>query len=101
MEAHERRGGGLAAHAVCHGLRRERPVLHDRRHGADAIQKIAKPLVEALLRPDEESGRIKRTILEVLAKAKAPLGERASAVAAALVGTLSDYKVENGIVKQR
>jgi hypothetical protein len=62
---------------------------------------IAPPLVEALLRPEEESGRIKRTILEVLAKTKAPLGERAAAVSAALVGTLSDYKVENGTVKQR
>lgn len=62
---------------------------------------IGPPLVEALLRPEEESGRIKRTILEVLAKSKAPLGERAAAVSAALVGTLSDYKVENGIVKQR
>jgi hypothetical protein len=62
---------------------------------------IVAPLVGALLRPEEESGRIKRTILEVLAKAKAPLGDHASAVSAALVGTLSDYKVENGLVKQR
>jgi len=63
--------------------------------------KIVGPLVDALLRPEEESGRIKRTILEVLAKAKAPLGDRGPAVSAVLVGTLSDYKVENGIVKQR
>ncbi len=63
--------------------------------------KIVGPLVDALLRPEEESGRIKRTIVEVLAKAKAPLGDRASTVAAVLVGTLSDYKVDNGIVKQR
>jgi hypothetical protein len=62
---------------------------------------IAPPLVGALLRPEEESGRIKRTVLEVLAKSKAPLGEHASAVAAVLVGTLSDFKVDNGIVKQR
>lgn len=63
--------------------------------------KIAPPLIDGLLRPEEESGRIKRTIVEVLAKSKAPLGERAAQVAAMLVGTLSDYKVENGIVKQR
>lgn len=62
---------------------------------------IVSPLVAALVRPEEESHRIKRTIVEVLAKGKAPLGEHASAVAGALVGTLSDYKVENGIVKQR
>lgn len=64
-------------------------------------QKIAPPLIDALLRPEEESGRIKRTIVEVLSKAKAPLGDRSSTVAAALVGTLSDYKVDSGIVKQR
>jgi hypothetical protein len=62
---------------------------------------IVAPLVDAFVRPEEESGRIKRTILEVLAKTKAQLGERAAQVSAALVGTLSDYKVENGIVKQR
>lgn len=66
-----------------------------------APAKIAPPLVAALLRPEEESGRIKRTILEVLAKAKAPLGDRAADVSAALVGTLADYRVDDGVVKQR
>ncbi len=37
-------------------------------------EKIAPPLIDALLRPEEESGRIKRTIVEVLEKSKAPLG---------------------------
>jgi hypothetical protein len=63
--------------------------------------RIMPPLVDCLVRPEEESGRIKRTIIEVLAKSKAPLGDRAAEVSAVLVGTLSDYKVENGIVKQR
>ena len=58
-------------------------------------------LVDGLVRPEEESGRIKRTIVEVLAKAKAPLGNDAPRVAAALVGALSDFRVDNGIVKQR
>lgn len=62
---------------------------------------IVPPLVDALLRPEEESGRIKRTIVEVLARSKAPLGERAAHVGAALVGTLSDFKIDNGLVKQR
>ena len=48
----------------------------------------APPLIAALLRPEEESGRIKRAIVEVLVKAKAPLGDQAKAVAAALGLTL-------------
>lgn len=65
-------------------------------------QKIAGPLIEALLRPEEESGRIKRAAVEVLAKAKAPLGDKAQAVAAALQGPLSsDFKVEGGVLKKR
>lgn len=64
--------------------------------------RIAPPLLDALLRPEEESGRIKRAIVEVLAKAKAPLGDRAQAVAAALTGPLAtDFKVEGGILKRR
>jgi hypothetical protein len=64
--------------------------------------KIAPPLIDALIRPEEESGRIKRTIVEVLEKSKAPLGDRADAVAAVLVGPLADdFKVEKGLVKKR
>jgi hypothetical protein len=65
-------------------------------------QKIAGPLIEALLRPEEESGRIKRAIVEVLAKAKAPLGDKAQAVAGALEGPLaSEFKVDGGVLKKR
>ena len=64
--------------------------------------KIAPPLIIALLNPEEESGRIKRTIAEVLEKTKAPLGDKAKEVAAALAGPLAnDFKVEAGIVKKR
>ena len=64
--------------------------------------KIAPPLVAALIRPEEESGRIKRTIVEVLEKSKAPLGEHAGAVAAVLTGPLADdFKVDQGVVKKR
>ncbi|MGE0870243.1 MAG: hypothetical protein AB7P03_16885 [Kofleriaceae bacterium] len=63
--------------------------------------KIAPPLIAALLRPEEESGRIKRTIVEVLENTKAPLGDQAQAVGAVLVGPLSDFKVDGGIVKKR
>jgi hypothetical protein len=64
--------------------------------------KIAPPLVTALVRPEEESGRIKRTIVEVLEKSKAPLGDQADAVAAVLTGPLGDdFKVEKGLIKKR
>ena len=64
--------------------------------------KIAPPLIAALVRPEEESGRIKRAIAEVLEKTKAPLGGQADAVAAALTGPLADaFKVDGGVIKKR
>jgi HEAT repeat protein len=64
--------------------------------------KIAPPLIAALLRPEEESGRIKRAIVEVLEKTQAPLGAHAAAVGAVLTGPLGDdFKVEGGIIKKR
>jgi hypothetical protein len=64
--------------------------------------KIAPPLIAALLRPEEESGRIKRTIVEVLERSKALLGDHAAAVAAVLTGPLGEaFKVDAGIVKKR
>lgn len=64
--------------------------------------KIAPPLIAALLRPEEESGRIKRAIVEVLERAQAPLGAHAAAVGAVLTGPLGDdFKVEGGIIKKR
>lgn len=64
--------------------------------------KIAPPLIAALIRPEEESGRIKRAIVDVLVATKAPLGDQAAAVAAALTGPLADnFKVDGGVVKKR
>lgn len=64
--------------------------------------KIGPPLIAALIRPEEESGRIKRTIVEVLEQSKAPLGDQADAVAASLTGPLGeDFKVDKGLVKKR
>ncbi|HTR56324.1 MAG TPA: hypothetical protein VMJ10_36875 [Kofleriaceae bacterium] len=64
--------------------------------------KIAKSLIDALLRPEEESGRIRRTIVEVLEKTKALLGDRGPQVAAMLTGPLAnDFKVDAGIVKKK
>jgi hypothetical protein len=64
--------------------------------------KIAPPLIAALLRPEEESGRIKRTIVDVLVASQAPLGGQASAVAAALTGPLGDsFRVDGAVIKKR
>lgn len=62
---------------------------------------IAKPLVDALLRPDEESGRIRRTIVEVLERTKAPVGERASEVAGLLANQFAEFKVDRGCVARK
>jgi hypothetical protein len=65
-------------------------------------QKIAPPLIAALVRPEEESGRIKRAIVEVLEKTKAPLGDAAAAVASVLTGPLGDdFKVDAGVIKKK
>jgi hypothetical protein len=67
-----------------------------------APDKLVGPLVDALVRPEEESGRIKRTIVEALERTKAPLGDRADDVTKNLVGPLADgFRVDGGIVKKR
>jgi HEAT repeat protein len=67
-----------------------------------APEKTVGPLIDALVRPEEESGRIRRTVVEVLERTKAPLGDRASAVQAMLSGPLADsFRVDGGIVKKR
>lgn len=64
--------------------------------------KIGPPLIDALLRPEEESGRIKRTILEVLERTKAPLGQRGPQVAAILSGPLGEaFRVDGQTVKKK
>ncbi|HEY4242463.1 MAG TPA: HEAT repeat domain-containing protein [Kofleriaceae bacterium] len=62
---------------------------------------IIPPLVAAFLRPEEESNRIRRTILEVIGKTQTPLGESGAKVAALLTGPLADFKVDGGLVKRR
>jgi len=65
-------------------------------------QKIAAPLIAAVIRPDEESWRIRRQILEVLAKAQIPLGDQAAAVSGVIGGPIADdFKVEAGKVVQK
>jgi hypothetical protein len=65
-------------------------------------EKIAGPLIDALVRPEEESGRIRRTVVEVLERKKVPLGARGGEVTAMLTGPLAeDFKVDGGIVKKK
>jgi HEAT repeat protein len=64
-------------------------------------EKIVNPLVDALIRPEEESGRIRRTVVEVLERTKAPLGTRMTDVANALNGQLDSFRVDNGVVRAR
>jgi hypothetical protein len=61
---------------------------------------LAGPLVAALVRPEEESGRIRRTIIEVLEQKHVPLGDHAAAVATALTGPLASYRVDGDQVKR-
>ena len=67
-----------------------------------APDRIVTPLVDALVRPEEESGRIRRTIVEVLERTKAPLGDRAAEVTKSMIGPIADaFRVDGGIVKKR
>jgi hypothetical protein len=67
-----------------------------------ASEKIVGPLVDALVRPEEESGRIRRTIIEVLERTQAPLGARSTEVANSMSGPIADgFRVDGHVVKKR
>jgi hypothetical protein len=57
-------------------------------------------LLEAFVRPEEESGRFRRRIAEILASKAFPLGNHASVVATLLVGPVSNFAVEGGVLVQ-
>ncbi len=62
---------------------------------------IGEPLVDALLRPDEESGRIRRTIVEVLERTQSKVGGRVSEVSALVARQFADFKVDGGTVQRK
>ncbi|HUQ02909.1 MAG TPA: hypothetical protein VM261_10460 [Kofleriaceae bacterium] len=69
---------------------------------ADAdIALTGKTLLDAFLRPEEESGRFRRRVAEVLAAKKFPLGDKASSVGQHLHGPVAGFSVENGLLVQR
>jgi hypothetical protein len=62
---------------------------------------IGKPILAALIRPEEESGRIRRRLVEVMADKQLPVGEHAAAVSALLTGPLSAFTVDGELIKKR
>ncbi len=65
------------------------------------VAEAHQPLVLALIRPEEESGRIRRRLVEVLVEKKVALGEHADAVSAVLTGPLTAFTVDGGVLKKR
>jgi hypothetical protein len=66
-------------------------------HGG--VTKAADALIAALTNPEEEAGRFKRRVAEILAEAKIPLGDRADAVRGALGGPATTaFSVKDGLV---
>ena len=61
----------------------------------------AEALLAAFLRPEEESGRFRKRIAEILAKHKHPLGEHAATVASLLTGPVAGFAVTGGLLIER
>jgi len=59
---------------------------------------VGPALIKALLRPEEESGRVKRRIAEVLAEKQIALGEHADKVPGVLVGPVAGFAVKGGLL---
>lgn len=63
---------------------------------------IGPQLVEALTNPEEEAGRFKRRLAELIIEHEVALGDRAAAVQAALTGpALAGFSVQGGKLVQR
>jgi HEAT repeat protein len=59
------------------------------------------PLLDAFVRPEEESGRFRKRIAEILAAHKQPLGDRADVVAGLLTGPVAGFAVVGGTLVAR
>jgi hypothetical protein len=75
--------------AVIDGL-----ALHD-------VAAVGPAMLEAAVRPDEESGRIRRRLLDVLVEKAVPLGAHKAAIAAQLIGPLATFVVDGDVLKRR
>ena len=58
-------------------------------------------LLTAFVRPEEESGRFRRRIAEILAAHKFPLGPEADKVTTLLVGPVAGFAVDGGVLVER
>jgi hypothetical protein len=58
------------------------------------IALVGPHLVAALVRPGEESGRVKRRLAQLIAEHHLPLGEHAAKIPALLVGPVAGFRVE-------
>lgn len=67
-------------------------------HHDTSIGDAGPALIKALLRPEEESGRVKRRIAEVIAEKKIPLGDDAERVPGVLVGPVAGFAVKAGLL---
>jgi hypothetical protein len=65
--------------------------------------RAAPELIEALVNPEEDAGRVKRRLAEILAEHRLPVGERADQVRAALGGVPATqaFTVTGGVVVAR
>jgi len=61
----------------------------------------AEALVAALTNPEEESGRLKNRIAEVLAEADMPLGDKKSEVAELIKTDLGDFQLKHDKLRKR
>ncbi len=61
----------------------------------------ADALLAAFIRPEEESGRFRKRIAEILAKHKHPLGDHAATVASLLIGPVAGFAVSAGLLVER
>lgn len=68
--------------------------------GHHDVAEISAALLSAMVRPDEESGRIRRRLMEVLADKQVAVGEHQAAIAALLTGPLTAFTIEGGVVKR-
>ena len=62
---------------------------------------IAEPIVTSLLRPDEESVRIKRALIDVVVAKQLPLGEHKAKVGELLTGVLAGFKITGETITAR
>ncbi len=65
------------------------------------LAQVGPHLVRAFVRPEEESGRYRRRLAEILAEHKVPLGDDAAQIPPLLVGPVANFAVRDGVLVAR